>query len=157
MYCPNCSCELPAIAKFCVRCGAPTGFLAVGSGTQPYVSTPAVPAPVGRPDRAGDHAYCGRCGAKVIEGNHFCSTCGNPLPAETAVVPFPFSIPEKAGTADSSSKHVSTASQATTSIGQESLQTATSIFTKKISESRGAKFPKIKLHLQTRKQKDPFF
>jgi hypothetical protein len=38
---------------------------------------------------------------------------------------------------------VSTASQATTSIGQESLQTATSITTKKISESRGAKFPNI--------------
>ncbi len=145
MYCPNCACELPAIAKFCVRCGATTGFVAVGSGTQPYVSTPVGPGSSAGPERASDYAYCGRCGTKVIEGNQFCTACGNPLRAEIALGPAPLhthSIPESARMADPS-KHGSIASQATSSIGQEALQTATSITTETVSESRRAKFPNI--------------
>lgn len=79
MYCPNCACELPAIAKFCVRCGAKTGFAAAGFGAQP-----GSPTPVSESNAGGDHAYCGRCGAKSLPGNQFCTKCGNALPANNA-------------------------------------------------------------------------
>ena len=51
MYCPNCAC----------------------------VSNPIGPAPVVRPERPGDQAYCGKCGTKAIGGNLFCTSCGNLL------------------------------------------------------------------------------
>ena len=146
MYCPNCSCALPAIAKFCVRCGAPTGFVAVGPDTQPYVSTPVGPGPGAGPDRAGDYAHCGRCGTKVIVGNQFCTACGNPLRVDAALVPTPLhapSVPESTRMTDFS-KHGSSASQAPASIGQAgAIKTPISTTTGTISESRRAKFPEI--------------
>lgn len=79
MYCPNCACELPAIAQFCVRCGAKTGFGPAGSGTHP-----SFPPPVSKQNAGGDQTYCGRCGAKAIQGNQFCTKCGIALPANNA-------------------------------------------------------------------------
>jgi len=79
VYCPNCACELPTVAKFCVRCGASTGFREVASSARPPVSNPLAPVPVVRPERAGDQAYCGKCGTKAVGGNLFCTGCGNPL------------------------------------------------------------------------------
>ncbi len=79
MYCPNCACDLPTVAKFCVRCGAPTGFVEAAPSARHFVSNPIGPAPVVRPERPGDQAYCGKCGTKAIGGNLFCTSCGNLL------------------------------------------------------------------------------
>lgn len=79
MYCPNCACELPAIAQFCVRCGVNTGFAPAGSGTQP-----GFPPSVSKQNAGEDHAFCGKCGAKALHGNQFCTKCGNALPANSA-------------------------------------------------------------------------
>ena len=83
MYCPSCACELPAIAKFCVRCGALTGFVAA-TATRPYDADTLEPASVLRPDHTGGHAYCGKCGTKAVEGNQFCTRCGNSLHEDDA-------------------------------------------------------------------------
>ena len=79
MYCPNCACELPTVAKFCVRCGATTRFVEAVSSARPFVSIPLGPTPVITPKRLGDQVYCGKCGTKAIGGNLFCTSCGNPL------------------------------------------------------------------------------
>ncbi len=77
MYCPNCACELPAVARFCVRCGAPTGVSPVAAA-EPPISKPQPPARADGPEHLRDHAYCGRCGARITGGNEFCRACGNP-------------------------------------------------------------------------------
>lgn len=79
MYCPSCACELPAVAKFCVRCGALTGFVGAATATKPPVSDTLELAPAGRPDNTSEDAYCGKCGTKTVGGNQFCTRCGNSL------------------------------------------------------------------------------
>ena len=79
MYCPNCACELPTVAKFCVRCGAPTGFVEASSSARHLVSNPMGPVPVVRLERPGEQVYCGKCGTKAIGDNLFCTSCGNLL------------------------------------------------------------------------------
>jgi len=79
VYCPNCACEFPTVAKFCVKCGSLTGFHEVASSLRPPVPPPLAPAPVIRPERARDQTYCGKCGTKAVGGNLFCTGCGSPL------------------------------------------------------------------------------
>jgi hypothetical protein len=57
MFCPNCSCELPAVAKFCVKCGSrveapPTASRALGS-------------------------FCINCAKPLDSSDKFCSYCGH--------------------------------------------------------------------------------
>ena len=148
MYCPSCACGLPAVARFCVRCGAPTGFVVAGSNTLPDIGLGSGTGS----DRAGGYVYCGKCGTKVIEGNQFCTACSNPLRAEIGLEPAPLepaplhthSIPEWAGMA-SLSQQRATASQASSTFAQkEAPKTPIPIATEAISESRKAKFPEIK-------------
>jgi hypothetical protein len=84
VYCPSCACELPAVAKFCVRCGTLTGFVATTTATRPYVSDTVGSAPFGTPDHTGEAAYCGKCGTKAVGGNQFCTRCGNSLNTDDA-------------------------------------------------------------------------
>lgn len=84
MYCPSCACELPAVAKFCVRCGALTGFVGAATATRPPISDTLELARVGRPDHTGEDAYCGKCGTKTVGGNQFCTRCGNSLHVDGA-------------------------------------------------------------------------
>jgi hypothetical protein len=84
VFCPNCACELPAIAKFCVRCGAKTGFATIGTGTQHRGLAPVEATAIGTLELEGVQAYCGKCGARAVEGNHFCRACGSPLHAGNA-------------------------------------------------------------------------
>lgn len=89
MYCPSCACELPAVAKFCVRCGGMTGFVGAASATSLPVSDTLELASVGRPDHTGEDAYCGKCGTKTVGGNQFCTRCGNSLHVNGALGSFP--------------------------------------------------------------------
>jgi hypothetical protein len=57
MFCHNCSCELPAIAKFCVRCGALVG-----------------PAPGFSPTQ---RLFCVNCGKPYEPSHKFCNFCGS--------------------------------------------------------------------------------
>src|SRR4051812_14070330 len=41
MFCPNCGCELPAVAKFCVRCGARVDAFGSSSQSASSVSSPS--------------------------------------------------------------------------------------------------------------------
>lgn len=60
MFCPNCACELPAVAKFCVKCG-------VG-----IVTTAALPP---LPPRALASS-CIYCGKQLDPADKFCGQCG---------------------------------------------------------------------------------
>lgn len=59
MFCHSCSCELPAIAKFCVRCGALAG-----------------PAPGLSPTQG---LFCVNCGKPYEPSHRFCNYCGSLL------------------------------------------------------------------------------
>lgn len=113
MYCPNCACELPAVARFCVRCGAPTGFAPVAPAVESIVPGAEGLGPAVGPDLAGALAYCGRCGTRINQGNQLCNACGKPLRTDAAQGPIPLHKREIQGSI--------------TSVG--------------FSESRGAKFP----------------
>jgi len=67
MFCANCACELPAIAKFCVRCGSMIGRSTI------LLLTTAVPPP------AGQSGLCLKCGGRNPTDYCFCTTCGAPL------------------------------------------------------------------------------
>ena len=60
MFCPKCACELPAVAKFCVRCGTPTH------------------SPVTADSSPG--SFCVNCGKRYDPSYKFCNFCGHPLP-----------------------------------------------------------------------------
>jgi hypothetical protein len=121
MYCPSCACALPAVAKFCVRCGAPTGFALAAPAMEPDVTGREGPAPAVRPGREGPQTYCGKCGSAVDQRCQFCSACGNPLSADAAPGPAPLRT------------HPITGAAATA---------ASPIASEGSSESRGARFPK---------------
>jgi hypothetical protein len=57
MFCPNCSCELPAVAKFCVKCG------------------PRVEVPATTPRMSG--SACLNCAKPLDSSDKFCSYCGH--------------------------------------------------------------------------------
>jgi Double zinc ribbon len=86
MFCPSCACELPAVAKFCVRCGAPTGFGAVfPMEVPPVLNSPGLGHEV-EPEPASGPTYCGSCGARAVAGNQFCAACGAPIhPADVPI------------------------------------------------------------------------
>lgn len=56
MFCPNCACELPAVAKFCVKCGSRVEFS----------------APASRSSRS----FCANCAKPLNASEKFCSNCG---------------------------------------------------------------------------------
>ena len=56
MFCPNCSCELPAVAKFCVKCG---------SRVEVTTTAPRALAP-----------FCVNCAKQLNPSDKFCSYCG---------------------------------------------------------------------------------
>ena len=75
MFCPKCACELPAVAKFCVKCG---------TRTQSQV---AADSSLG--------SFCVNCGKRYDRSFKFCNFCGHPLPhPETQTAPS--EIPEAA-------------------------------------------------------------
>lgn len=55
MFCPNCACELPAVAKFCVKCGS-------------RVAVPTV--------RQASVSFCTNCAKPLDPSDKFCSSCG---------------------------------------------------------------------------------
>ena len=59
MYCQSCGCELPSIAKFCVKCGS-------------IVGVPASRHAVG--------SFCVNCGRPYDTTHRFCNFCGHGLP-----------------------------------------------------------------------------
>jgi hypothetical protein len=72
MFCANCACELPAVAKFCVRCGSTVGP-STGSALTP-VAAPPVSEPVGTTS-----VRCSKCGSQNPSDYSFCTTCGTAL------------------------------------------------------------------------------
>ena len=60
MFCRNCACELPAVAKFCIRCGS-------------LVATPTSVS-------ATQRLFCVNCGEPYDPSYKFCNYCGHPLP-----------------------------------------------------------------------------
>jgi|SRR5271155_2464363 len=77
MFCSHCACELPAIAKFCVRCGSrvegpqsPAPSRIVTSQTNQY--------------SAGAEATCSTCGSHNPSDYAFCTSCGAPLGPATS-------------------------------------------------------------------------
>jgi len=104
MYCSSCACKLPAVARFCVRCGASTGFIPVAPTEGPRISNPKPPDQAVGSDYPSEHAYCERCGTKAVEGNRFCTTCGGPLRADNVPAQTPtlaHSIPSDTEVANS--------------------------------------------------------
>ncbi len=87
MYCPSCACALPAVAKFCVRCGAPTGFAPAPLSVGTYQIAPGGGASEVGSVVAGASAYCGKCGTRVNPEHQFCNACGSPLRADVAREP----------------------------------------------------------------------
>jgi type IV pilus assembly protein PilA len=69
MFCANCACELPAVAKFCVRCGS-----TVESSTSATATRVATP-PVGTSVEARS-VRCLKCGEQNPSGYSFCTACG---------------------------------------------------------------------------------
>jgi hypothetical protein len=65
MFCSNCACELPAIAKFCVRCGSRVH--------SPPATPPTLPA------HATLGPVCVNCGKPHDPSHQFCNNCGQPL------------------------------------------------------------------------------
>jgi hypothetical protein len=57
MFCPNCSCELPAVAKFCVKCGSRVGAQPTASRTL--------------------GSFCINCAKPLDPSDKFCSYCGH--------------------------------------------------------------------------------
>jgi hypothetical protein len=60
MFCSKCACELPTVAKFCVRCGTRTHSL---------VAADSLPG-----------SFCVNCGKRYDPSYKFCNFCGHPLP-----------------------------------------------------------------------------
>lgn len=71
MFCANCACELPAIAKFCVRCGSRVGRNATALHAAPARQISEV---------VNDTiAHCSKCGAQNPGDFLFCASCGTSL------------------------------------------------------------------------------
>jgi len=71
MFCANCACELPAIARFCVRCGSRVGT------TEASVLPPV--APQAHEAINIRIAHCPKCGAQNPGDFLFCTSCGSSL------------------------------------------------------------------------------
>jgi hypothetical protein len=106
MFCANCACELPAIAKFCVRCGS-----------RVETSIKAVQLPPVTSQTSGviseRIAHCSKCGAQNPGDFLFCTFCGTSLAPIVRPVPDPLnaraSIPTDSptlGHSDNSSSYV---------------------------------------------------
>jgi hypothetical protein len=83
MRCPSCSCENPADARFCERCGSP-----IASEEAPAESHTEMP-------RAAE--VCPTCGAERRPGLRFCEQCATPFPESPpveAAPPAPAKEPE---------------------------------------------------------------
>lgn len=90
MYCPNCACELPAVAKFCVRCGSRigvseesrTGQINAISASAHETSSSVASAPALDPRRAKfPKAERGDCSSDLqVMGSHFVIPAGVALP-----------------------------------------------------------------------------
>jgi ribosomal protein L40E len=80
MFCSNCACELPAIAKFCVRCGSHTG-----TSTQPQAVSVEIMA---SPKITSEFipGVCAKCGAQNPDDYSFCSSCGTPLQSGSTIL-----------------------------------------------------------------------
>lgn len=72
MFCANCACELPAEAKFCVRCGSTVEPST--SSTLTRVATPTAGHPVN-----ATSVRCLKCGDQNPSGYSFCTACGASL------------------------------------------------------------------------------
>jgi hypothetical protein len=72
MFCANCACELPAVAKFCVRCGSTVDPST--SSTPTRVATPPVGNAVGTAS-----VRCPKCGGQNPSDYSFCTLCGAAL------------------------------------------------------------------------------
>jgi hypothetical protein len=105
MFCASCACELPAIAKFCVRCG---------SRVEHSVAPVQQPHPVIWQENAlkgSTPAKCLKCGYDNASEYSFCTACGEQLSQSasntsrvtvgTSFSPIPASVPQ------SSTSHVS--------------------------------------------------
>jgi hypothetical protein len=80
MFCSNCACELPIIAKFCVRCGA---RVETSISTAPAHVVPPVSA-----ELVGDmSARCAKCGGHNPSDYSYCRSCGSSLMGPAASVP----------------------------------------------------------------------
>src|SRR5580658_9273162 len=80
MFCSNCACELPTIAKFCVRCG-----------TRVESSISPAPAQVVTPPASelveDKSARCEKCGGHNPSDYSFCRACGTSLPTGSVLSP----------------------------------------------------------------------
>ena len=93
MFCVNCACELPAVAKFCVRCGS-----IVEPSTSSTLTRVAAP-PMGKPVEAAS-AWCSKCGGQNPSDYSFCTSCGaslraigSPLFVSNTVTAFSANVP----------------------------------------------------------------
>lgn len=66
MFCSTCGCDLPAVARFCVKCGSRVGS--------------APPSPQAPPLSTGK-LYCVSCGHAYESSHRFCNFCGHALGA----------------------------------------------------------------------------
>jgi len=87
MFCPECACQLPVVARFCVRCGSRISVVA----SAPEDSAPSVLQPQAQPERTSisapdDSGFCRNCGARMEALHHFCTSCGQPTIAHSAQI-----------------------------------------------------------------------
>lgn len=69
MFCQNCACELPAVAKYCVKCGSSV-------------------APHNPPQNLG--SFCANCGKPFDSAYKFCKYCGHTaIQTENLIIPPP--------------------------------------------------------------------
>jgi hypothetical protein len=100
MFCSNCACELPTIAKFCVRCGSRVE----GQKSPPPLQV-AIP-PTVQPSAAA-YARCSTCGGQNAGDYSFCTSCGAQLgpassPSLVGVTPLEASVGPRTQVAQSS-------------------------------------------------------
>src|SRR5262250_282110 len=74
MFCPTCGCELPAIARFCVKCGSRT---APEAATTPSTFSAATGT-----------FFCVGCGHTYESSHRFCNACGRAT-STTSISPPP--------------------------------------------------------------------
>ena len=74
MFCPSCSCELPAVAKFCVRCGSPV----------------AIPSTT---NRSAETSFCMNCAKRLDRADKLPEIIRRPRIGHSAREARPRSIP----------------------------------------------------------------
>lgn len=78
MFCATCGCQLPEIAKFCVRCGSQMSRS--GAGLPAQAATPQMSAAQDSDVVRPRGSFCVNCGKAYVQSYKFCNYCGYQLP-----------------------------------------------------------------------------